>query len=380
MVTIAAILTSILCVLVSQPLPGRQGQDPNPADSSLYCGSQRCGQCHEGEYNYWKITPHASMVRVPDWSDSELLQQLVSEGLPFPKEKVDLVIGNLKILVFLTRQGQDFVVLPRQYNIYMGRWEDFTEDEWEPHLQSSGQRTEEGQVSWKQRCVGCHTTGYDPITSEFVELSVGCEECHGPGASHARSTDKDEIINPRSLPHERAIAVCGQCHSRGVSKNGTHPFTATFVPGDLLSDHFDVLQPTEGVNTEAFWGNGMARRHHEQYQEVVQSRHYQVGLACFDCHEGHKFRLGVGPDGLQGTLGANRDGSPGPPFAFRVCQVPHGGGKRVRAGHHQLTGFRHSADQERGAAQPTSAGPQEDEGRRRFRGGEDAVLMTVTCR
>ncbi len=297
MVRTAAVLTAFLFISFSQPVQGRQGQQPNPADKSLYSGSARCGQCHEGEYNYWKITPHASMVRVPDWSESELLHQLASEGLPFPQESVHLVIGNLKVLVFLRREGQDYVALPRQYNIHMKRWEDFTEREWEPHLEGSAPRTGQAQVSWKKRCVGCHTTGYDPTTGEFVELSVGCEECHGPGAKHSRTTDKDAIINPRSLSHEEAIGVCGQCHSRGVSKDGTHPFPVTFVPGDLLSDHFDVLQFTPGVNTEAFWGNGMARRHHEQYQEFVQSKHYEVGLACFDCHEGHRFRLKSVPTG-----------------------------------------------------------------------------------
>ncbi len=296
MVRTAAILTAFLFVCFSRSLHGQQVPMPNPAAGPLYSGSERCGQCHEGEYNYWKMTPHASMARVPDWQGSKLLRQLAFEGLPFPKEEVNLVLGNLKVLVFLTRQGQDLVALPRQYNINVKRWENFTEDEWEPRLRDSDQRTGGRQVSWTQRCAGCHTTGYDPDTSEFVELSVGCEECHGPGARHSQTKDKDAIINPRSLPHEKAISVCGQCHSRGVSKDGTHPFPVTFVPGDLLSDHFDILQLTPGLNTVAFWGNGMARRHHEQFQEFVQSEHYEVGLACFDCHQGHRFRLASAPN------------------------------------------------------------------------------------
>ena len=294
---IAAVLTALLLAFFSPPLHGQQDPASHPSANPLYAGSERCGECHEGEYNYWKVTPHSSMARVPDWSGSDVLRRLASEGLPFPKEKVDLVIGNLKVLVFLTRQGQDFLALPKQYNVHMRRWEDFTEEEWEPHLGASEQRAEGGQVSWKQRCAGCHTTGYDPITGEFVELSVGCEECHGPGGKHSQTADKNDIINPRSLPAERSISVCGQCHSRGTSKDGAHPFPATFVPGDLLSDHFDVLQFTPGVNTKAFWGNGMARRHHEQYQEFVQSRHHEVGLVCVDCHEGHRFRLTSLPTG-----------------------------------------------------------------------------------
>lgn len=293
MVKAAAVLTALLAVTFSQSLYGQQGL----ATDSRYSGSQRCGQCHEGEYNYWKITPHASMARVPDWRGSEQLRNLAAEGLPFPKETVDIVIGNLKVLVFLKRKGQDFVPLPKQYNLNANEWEDFTEDEWEPHLGKSGPKAQDGEVSWKQRCAGCHTTGFNASTNEFVELSVGCEECHGPGAVHSRTTNKDDIINPRSLSVERTISICGRCHSRGMNKDGTHPFPTTFVPGDLLSDHFDLLSPKPGVNTEAFWGNGMARRHHQQYQEFLQSKHYEVGLACIDCHEGHKFRLRSVPKG-----------------------------------------------------------------------------------
>lgn len=297
MVRMAAILTALLFVVFPRSLHGQQVREPEGAANPLYVGSEKCGECHEGEYNYWKITPHASMARVPDWSGSDLLRQLASQGLPFPKGSVNLVLGNLKVLVFVTRQGQDMVILPRQYNIHAKRWEEFTEREWEPRLGGSEPQAEAGQVSWKQRCAGCHTTGYDPNTGEFVELSVGCEECHGPGARHAQTTGREEIINLLSLPRAKAMSVCGQCHSRGVSKEGAHPFPASFVPGDLLSDHFDILPFTPGANTEAFWGNGMARRHHQQYQEFIQSKHYEVGLACHDCHEGHRFKLKSVPSG-----------------------------------------------------------------------------------
>jgi hypothetical protein len=297
MAKMVAIMTVFLVFSCSGPLFGQQGREPSPTANPLYAGSARCGGCHWGEYNYWKITPHASMARVPEWEGSETLKQLTSEGLPFPQEAVDLVIGNLKVLVFLTRKGQDLVALPKQYNLYLKRWEDFTEEEWEPRLGGADKRLEGEPVNWNERCAGCHTTGYQPVTRTFVELSIGCEECHGPGARHAQTTKKDDIVNPRSLPREEAISVCGQCHSRGVSKDGRRPFPTAFVPGDLLSDHFDVLRPKPGTNTEAYWGNGMARRHHQQYQEFAQSAHYLIGLSCLDCHEGHRFKLKSAPKG-----------------------------------------------------------------------------------
>ena len=303
MARMTSVMIAILSFSFSASVLAQQGGGPGAAAKALYAGSESCGVCHEGEYNYWRITPHASMARVPDWEKSKLLRQLASEGLPFSKQKVALVLGNLKVLVFLTRQGKDFMAMPRQYNMHMKRWEDFTEEEWEPRLDGSGEPAEAGPVNWNKRCAGCHTTGYDPATGKYVELSVGCEECHGPGATHVRTEKKDDIINPRSLPREQGISICGQCHSRGVSKDGGHPFPATFVPGDLLSDHFNVLEPEPGVNTEAFWGNGMARRHHQQCQEFAQSAHSRVGLSCLDCHEGHRFKLKSPPKGSKALWG-----------------------------------------------------------------------------
>ncbi len=293
--TVPILIVALLLALCSAL--GAQVHGLRPTANPEYSGSEMCAECHEREYTYWKITPHASMARVPDWTGSKLLKQLSSDGLPFPIENVDLVIGNLKVLVFLTQSGPDLVALPKQYNIGLARWEDFTEDEWEPRQGEAGVRTAAEPVSWNARCAGCHTTGYNTVTASFVELSVGCEECHGPGATHCRTEKKDDIVNPKSLSPAQAASVCGQCHSRGVSKDAAHPFPDTFLPGDALADHFDVLRPQLGTNTKAFWGNGMASRHHQQYQEFAQSVHSAKGMSCIDCHEGHRFRLDSAPQG-----------------------------------------------------------------------------------
>jgi hypothetical protein len=66
-------------------------------------------------------------------------------------------------------------------------------------------------------CVGCHVVGLDATTG-FRDVKrtpslagVGCESCHGPGATHLRNT---------KAPYGRAgSASCSPCHNRDHSPN-----------------------------------------------------------------------------------------------------------------------------------------------------------------
>jgi len=263
----------------------------NPEQTKTYVGSSACRNCHPGEYNYWSWTPHSYMTKLPEKERQIGIRILDSKDFPFPKENISLILGNLKKQVYLAKKGSDYYFLPKQYNIVTGKWEAFQIDEWEPSLFENEGVNSQTAVTWNSRCAGCHTTGYDPIKKTFVEISIGCEECHGPGSLHAKTTMKDYIVNPKSLSPKRAIDVCAQCHARGIEKRGKYPFPSKFVPGDDLSNFMTFIKPKIGSNNEFFWGNGMAKKHHQQYQEFTQSKHYEMGLSCLDCHEGHRIKL-----------------------------------------------------------------------------------------
>lgn len=113
-----------------------------------------------------------------------------------------------------------------------------------------------GEENVKYDCGSCHTTGYNPngsqddlpgIVGTWAEPGIRCEECHGPGSLHAS--------NPRGvrLEIDRDSALCGQCHLRGAP---------------------------EQVNA-----SGGFIQHHEQYEELFQSKH--ISLSCVLCHDPH---------------------------------------------------------------------------------------------
>lgn len=257
-----------------------------------YVGSSTCKGCHVPEANSWSQTLHSRMMRTVEEDRKIGVVDLAASRPPFPVKDVAYVLGNMRKLLFLKKERNGFVVMPHQYSLAQGAWEPLNVEQWDHVFGSaSGKRSAKAEpLNWNDRCAGCHTTGYDPATRTFAQVSIACESCHGPGAKHAASRERGDIVNPAALRGERANHVCAQCHARGNDTAGRYPYPVGFKPGADLSEHFVFAEPVKGENSDLFWGNGMARKHHAQYNELIQSKHFQNGLHCFDCHEVHAFR------------------------------------------------------------------------------------------
>ena len=113
-----------------------------------------------------------------------------------------------------------------------------------------------GEVEKPYDCGTCHTTGYQPegnqdglpgLIGTWAEPGVTCEECHGPGSNHA--ADPYRV----ALEIDRTAEACGSCHRRG--------------------------------SVEAIDAKGGFVKHHEQYEELFQSKHRS--LDCVSCHDPH---------------------------------------------------------------------------------------------
>ena len=160
-------------------------------------------------------------------------------------------------------------------------------------------------------CLSCHTTGYekryaadaDTFDSRWAELSVTCQSCHGPGERHvtwarrhpralgtreARSTDMGLVADTRHADPRRRVETCAPCHSR------RSPITAVAVPGQPFLDHYlpSLLEPgryhADGQQLDEVFEDGSFR----------QSRMYQKGVTCADCHEPHGGKLRLEGDQL----------------------------------------------------------------------------------
>ena len=169
--------------------------------------------------------------------------------------------------------------------------------------------------SWQERCIGCHTTGFDAkawdaAKADFVagkradlrdlfvaDLRVGCESCHGPGEAHSKKASKGtNIINPAKITDVAARQmVCGQCHTRPqVSK---HSPLAQDLRGYRLMDEYTdfatFTRPAWGKGNRQVSIDGKGRRDHQQDMDIRLSTAIHGGnsvhasMACFDCHDAH---------------------------------------------------------------------------------------------
>lgn len=185
----------------------------------------------------WKASGHANMLRKAE--------NARKAGVPKPDyvgwDDILYVVGFKwktryldKSGYFITEKGKN------QFNIETEKWADY----------HAGEKK-------KYTCGECHTTGYDErgstgypgIVGSWAFEGIQCEVCHGPGSNHVKTQ------SPVDISVDTSAALCGQCR----------------VSGEDLS-----IIPAKG---------GFIR-HHEQYQELLQSPH--KNMECVTCHDPHK--------------------------------------------------------------------------------------------
>lgn len=154
-------------------------------------------------------------------------------------------------------------------------------------------------------CITCHTTGFekrydaatDSFDSRWKESNVSCQACHGPGQRHVEwarlkaSTDTTPPVPPGThyglnLALSKATAsqqvqVCASCHSRRIE------LTAMPVAGVPLLDQHQTMSLTEGL----YHADGQQLDEVFVYGSFRQSKMYQKGVACSDCHNPHTGKL-----------------------------------------------------------------------------------------
>lgn len=242
--------------------PGPQGpqgpQGPPGKDAEVvsaeYTGSETCRSCHEEQYEAFKLSGHGYKLnpvvngQPPEYPFTEVSDP--PEGYTW--DDIAYVIGGYNWKArFIGHDG--FIITgdenaTTQYNF--------------PNPITG--HDEAGWVAYHAGeekpydCGPCHTTGYigEPDTHQddkpgligtWAEPGIACERCHGPGSLH--------VGDPYAVSPviDRDSELCGECHLRG--------------------------------GPEAVNASGGFIKHHEQYEELFQSKH--LALDCVTCHDPH---------------------------------------------------------------------------------------------
>ncbi|MCA9137320.1 MAG: hypothetical protein KDB00_11195 [Planctomycetales bacterium] len=319
---------------------------PIEVPSHGYVGSEVCKDCHLENHASWYASYHRSMTQVatPDaiiGDFNDVVQryrgneyEMTREGEvcfvdmpdlnnPSPTARthtpVVMTTGShhMQLYWFATGARRMIGLLPWAYLVETQEWIPRDAVFLRPRPIHS---FETGR--WNQTCSRCHSThrmgrfderfGWDTQVGEF---GISCEACHGPGAGHvqfrkqknaAHANSPDPIVNPVSLPKERSVEVCGQCHSIFFTPRSIENADGSgFVPGNVLADSHLVVRrnspeyveqqaamhyPTlEMLLNESYYNDGMVRVSGREFNGVTDSACFQKGeMTCFSCHQLHQ--------------------------------------------------------------------------------------------
>lgn len=173
-------------------------------------------------------------------------------------------------------------------------------------------------MNWNYMCADCHSTNlqknYDAEVKSYQtswsEINVSCEACHGPGSAHQDWAEKGEdtaqadkgltvlldervgvswLINSDTKLPERShantarkeIQVCARCHSRRSQ------LSDDFLPGQPFMNAFHPATLTDGL----YYSDGQMQDEVYVWGSFRQSKMYETGVSCSDCHNPHSTKL-----------------------------------------------------------------------------------------
>jgi formate-dependent nitrite reductase cytochrome c552 subunit len=275
-------LTVVIIVITTIQLKHKKVPEGEFKDmvGAIYVGSFECKKCHERRYLEWKTTLHSRMMQDARANPLVIIGDFDSPSKvrTFNKGDVDYTLGNQWKQQYLKKEGDDYIVLPAQYNITAHEWESYYPDDQQKKM-------------WFKECAGCHATGVDPVKKTFQEPGISCEACHGPGSNHVRAIPGFEIatiINPVRLPALAAAQICGSCHTKGKDKSGEYAYPIGYMATRGVANlwlYFNPVNPRD--NPEVFWPSGDSKEYHQQYLDWQNSQHAKAGVTCTNCHYIH---------------------------------------------------------------------------------------------
>lgn len=241
-----------------------------PVDVSEFTTSEGCRECHPEIYKQWKISSHARMLRNAKEDPSAILADNFTEDIPFTNEDIEFTLGSHWIQKYLTRIEGELYILPKFWNIAEHKWEPYSIWNWR-------------RKPYSHHCNWCHSVGYDTTTKSYVEESIGCEACHGPGKKHADTENANDIVNPAKLSKMRADMICESCHTDGKDRETkTYSFPDGYRAGEDLREYYtDFFMPKPG-SKGWYKGESTYLERHRMFL-FWQSRFYSTSRSCEVC-------------------------------------------------------------------------------------------------
>jgi len=354
----------LLCACAKAPVPDAPPSTPAEAE---FVGSAACASCHQEPFASWTGSHHDLAMQVADETtvigdfedarfeyfdtvtqfrreDDAFVVRTQNENGELTDFPVSYTFGVTPLQQYLVEfpnghlQPLPFAWDSRAADEGGQRWYHLYADEYigpDDPLYWTGR-----EQNWNFMCAECHSTnvelhydvGTDHYATTWSEINVGCEACHGPGSSHIESAEAGD--GGSGLPvdlDDRGGAVWQMNLETGVAERSRLAMRAPQQPEScgrcharrgVISEEYDYGEPLAHTHRPAllreplYFADGQIRGEVYVYGSFLQSRMYQAGVTCSDCHNPHSLQLHTGPD---------------PDLVCAQCHLPE---KFAATGHH----------------------------------------------
>ncbi len=350
--------------------PAVAGSPYHLVKDAQYVGAQNCRACHEKEFGEWTQSDHHKAMEpanaetvLGDFSDvdfehfkhrwhffkkgNEFWVNAEDENGKRQDYKIDYTFGFYPLQQYL-------IPFPGgRYQALQVCWDSRPKEEggqrWY-HLYPDEEVPPADILHWTRRhfnwnfmCADCHSTNLrknfdvatDSYDTQWSEMNVSCEACHGPGSEHlkwaalqapsgvegkGKSKPVDSISTPlddgtvkdylkskglvaslkeptegvweinaetgqpqRSIPLESNVQVetCARCHAH------RRPLQPKFAAGHAFLDSHSPSVLRDNL----YHSDGQVDEEVYVYGSFVQSKMHHAGVRCSDCHNPHTMKL-----------------------------------------------------------------------------------------
>jgi tetratricopeptide (TPR) repeat protein len=319
---------ALTVIVASIPLYVAREAQPTVSDPATiethatFVGREQCIECHTQAYESWLGSHHDDAMDfaneqtvLGDFDDAEFEYGGITSrfyrrdgkyfvhtegpGGEMTEFEIQYTFGVEPLQQYLVPfPGGRLQALSTAWDTEQERWfflypgQDIEADDW-LHWTRNGQ-------NWNGMCAECHSTNlrknFDAETNtfhtEWSEIDVSCEACHGPGSAHVEWANIDPMGRPvidnyeltvdtSGIDNRQLADLCAACHVRraetGDYDHAQVDLLENMVPS-LIAD--GLYHPDGQILEEVYvWGS------------YVQSKMYEQGVGCNDCHDVHSTKL-----------------------------------------------------------------------------------------
>ena len=348
-----------LAMVTAVMLGGCAGEPPNgdsvDSTQAVFVGGAQCANCHAAETTLWQGSHHDLAMQpatedtvLADFDDTRFrgsgmdarFRHTADGGFAVETEGPDGARSTFQVeYTFGVEPLQQYLVgMPggrlqalgaawdtRPASVGGQRWFHlYPDDEVPPgdELHWTGPN-----MNWNYMCAECHSTDLrknydvdsDSFATEWSDIDVSCEACHGPGSNHVAWAEAagrgEELVFAAAmglevnldagerewqidaatglatripaLENNAQVDACGRCHARRSTQ-------ASYEYGKPLTDTHRVALLEDNL----YFADGQIRDEVYVFGSFVQSKMYEKGVTCSDCHQSHSGRVLVDGNGL----------------------------------------------------------------------------------